>query len=307
MNRERHPPRARRPSGIPVLALVLAVASAVPARAEEVGFALLLEDGVKFVQGADSSGLAAFRSSGAVRLIVNGQKGDVVGTADVFAWSRSVPDPFFAPFGPLAALGVLRLFGLEVHLGLVETPAGLETTIGVRDPATNSVLPWRGTWVFGPGTLVGGDADDLVVGGALVIGTPLTLNKTSFTINQYFPTVPFPSDPAPSATHSLFFFDAGSFYGQTLVSAFRPVRAYTLRRQGDPADRPAHPLVIHAGGTDYLVVGCSQLVPDTPTACTLSGTGGSIASGLVGRVNYALGFPDPFSTFLLLEPSLALP
>jgi hypothetical protein len=302
MNREPH--RA----GVLVLgALVLVLAGAVPARAEEVGFALLIEDGVKFQQGADGLGLTAFRSSGAVRLIVDGQKADVVGTADVFAWSRSVPDPFFAPFGPGAALGVLRLFGLEVHLGLIETGAGVRTTIGVRDPAKNNFLPWRGTWVFAPGTLVGGDADDLVVGGVLVTGTPLKLGNLSFTLNQYSPTVPFPSDPTPSGTHPLFFFDAGSFHGQTLVDEFRPVRAYTLRRAGDPADRPAHLLAIHAGGDDYLVVACSKLVPDTPTDCTLSGTGGSIASSLAGGVDYALGSPGPFSSVLALYPSLVLP
>jgi hypothetical protein len=306
MHRKPHGARPR--SGVLVVgALALALAGAAPGQAEEVGFALLIEDGVKFQQGTDGLGLTAFRSSGAVRLIVDGQKADVVGTGDVFAWSRSVPDPFFTPFGPGAALGVLRLFGLEVHLGLIETGAGLQTTIGVRDPAKNTSLPWRGTWVFAPGTLVGGDADDLIVGGVLVTGTPLGLSHVAFTLNQYFPTIPFPSDATPSGTHPLFFFDAGSFYGQTLVDEFRPVRAYTLRRVGDPADRPAHLLAIHAGGDDYLVVACSQLVDIAPARCTLSGTGDSIASSLVGHVQYAVNFPDPFSTLLLLEPSVVLP
>lgn len=52
-----------------------------------------------------------------------------------------------------------------------------------------------GAWVFGPGTaVIGGTANDMVIGGVVHFGTPLPTSNLDLKLEPYFPTVPFPSD-----------------------------------------------------------------------------------------------------------------
>ena len=282
-------------SSLTVLALV--VLTATPVRAEPFFFALLIENGVLFSASADSNGLAAFRSTDRpLRLIENGQAGDVVGTADVFVWTRTVPDPVFTSFGSLAALGVLRLFGLVVHLGLIETPAGTLTTInGFTGGST--ALGWHGTWVIAPGSLVGGGANDVIVAGTVDPGPSPTTLSTVVQLNGIYPNPAFSYDPTPAQTHGLYYFEAGSFYGQVTVgNVLAPARAFTSKDVFPNSTRFGHLLAIDTGSKGFLLVACTEVSnvaaspPPVPQQCSLAGTGPALGT-VSGAVNYVTTGP----------------
>ena len=118
------------------VAAVTVALTATPAPAVNVGFLILIENGLAFGPPlVDAQGLAAFVASGPVRPVVDGQAqfGQSLGTANVVVWSRTVPDPFFDPIGPIGALVTVSFTQplIKAHLGLIQTPAGLQTTIGL--------------------------------------------------------------------------------------------------------------------------------------------------------------------------------
>jgi hypothetical protein len=99
----------------------------------------------------------------------------------------------------------------------------------------------------------------------------------ALSLTQYFPTVPFSSDPTPITTHCIEGFctkQLGSFYGYTVFAPGGPshaFRSYTTIRQGGAPDTAAHLMVGDLGGGGYVVVACSGANPGDD--CTLSGVG----------------------------------
>jgi len=308
------------------------VVSVTPARAVDVGFLFLIEKGLAFAAPlVDSQGLAAFVAGGTMRPVVNGQADFTqnLGTANVVVWSRTVPDPFFDPIGPIAALVTLNLLQpLKAHLGLIQTPAGFRTTIGVLQRVGFGYGPLpsdRGEWVISNGIPAGGNVDDLIIGGVVVIGTAVPLDPTYLGLTQFFPTVPFaagadpwgyscPSPPGPASSSCL-----GSFYGGADLGGptVGPARTYTYSTPTLSGDgQMSHLLTVNLGGDAYAVVACSGLaIGDSFVDCTLSGTGqfaGALAGGPIGTgpsLYISPYFPgQSVGTFKLpLVPFLVLP
>jgi hypothetical protein len=282
-------------------------------------FAFFIENGLDFEPFVDPNGMTGFFSAQRnVLAIVDGRKTSaVLGTATILAWSRTVPDPFFASLGPVAALGILHFpepFNVEVHLGLFQDSSGASRTtvaayriIGgafVADPTV------RGTWRTLNATDVGGDPADLLVSGEWVTGAPTALATGAIRLEPYPPTVPFPGDPAPTTTHCLNALCTkrlGSFYGHTLLGGEdRMARSYGISSPTVPGGVTAHLTVVEAGESDHIVVACSGFVLGSGSLqgpCTLSGTGDS--AGLVtGWAHYT---PAGLSTDLNVTPYLVLP
>jgi hypothetical protein len=276
--------------GLLVLLVATGVAMPAPAgAATSFPFAFLVEDGVELEAFTDiHAGSTGFRSANRnIYAIVNGQKtSTVLGTATIIVWNRTVPDPFFGVFGPIAGLGILHFpapFNLKVHLGLFQDSSGsLQTTIAAVNTLTGAAdSTVRGTWVIANGPSVGGDANDLVIGGAWVAGVASRAGSGAIPLIQYFPTVPFPSDPTPTTTHCIELQGLGScgkrlgsFYGYTVFAPGGPsfaFRSYTMIKQGGAPDAAAHLLVGDLGGGTYVVVACSGANPGDD--CTVSGTG----------------------------------
>jgi hypothetical protein len=306
---------------VAALSVALLLVWTTPTRAANLGFLFLIENGFTFTPIVDPNGPAAWVAKGQVRPIVN-NKADFtksLGTANVVVWSRVVPDPFFNSIGPIAALVTLTLTGADfiAHLGLIQTPMGFQTTIGLLERVGFSLqdAPWaRGGWVFSDGTPAGGDTGDLIIGGVLVMGTPSPLGAQSTTLNQYFPTVPFGSDCCPDICH---FVGAsinclGSFYGFTVEGGTaRPVRSYNFFQFGNVLSgygKESHLMVLQVGSGEYRVRACSA--PDGSNVsdkCTLSGVG-AVNGALAGDTS-AFTFPGPVvGTFVVnLTPFLVLP
>lgn len=186
-----------------VLCWVVLVAGALPTAAQDIPFAFLIKYGWQSTlanpQTRFDVPLTSWAGSGSFAPIVNGQIGATAGTAYVTAWSRSVPDPFYTPIGPVGAVITLDFGAFRGHLSLFDTPAGLQTTIGIMDPPGQVDYGVSGIWVLGDGSsVVGGTANDMVVGGVVRFrAAPLTIGTLSVPLTLYFPTVPFPSDSNP--------------------------------------------------------------------------------------------------------------
>lgn len=301
-----------------LLALLAAVASAVgavtPAGADTIPFALLVVDGFKFqpvVVPAEPGTLVS--PNRPFHAIVGGAKAPgVLGHATIALWSQTVTDPFFNPIRPLAALGVFQFdapLSLVAHFGLIDTPAGVRTTIGVL--GMNNA---RGTWVAGPAQgIAGAGPDDLVVGGLLVLGTPNPVPGQNFLIQPPNSAQPLSSVGRVQELNCLFGDCTGSYYGEMLLSGeHRPFRGYSMARQslGLPA-KLLHLGVIHAGGDEYVVIACGlNLFPEPSQpwnaffTCSTSGAGG-LAGLLAGQAAYE---PEQFQrTRLYVYSFLALP
>jgi hypothetical protein len=299
-----------------VLSLALALGWAAPARAANAGFLFLIENGLQFTPIVDANGLAAAFAHGTIRPIVNNQAdfSTSLGSANVVVWARTVPDPFFNSIGPIAALVTLTLdpaASAIVHLGVIQTPGGLRTTIGARQRVgfAYELLPGlRGEWVLSDGTPAGGGINDLVIGGVAVLNAPLALNPLTHELTQHFPTPPFFYDQSPGAFHQVGPYDLGSFYGFTVPSGQAlPARSYDLRATVLPGfGQHSRFLVLQVGAGEYQVMACSfpNLDPNSQE-CTLSGVG-PINGALTGDVSLETG--STVGTFLVkLKPFLVLP
>jgi hypothetical protein len=281
-----------------VVTLGFVIVPCASAEASSVPFVLVIDSGLVFdfnsVQYSDSHDLSVYTASGAIHPVVNGKKGgEIWGTANVIVWSRDVPDPlsFFAPLGPVAALVTLEFpnpqggYPLLANLGLIQAPSGLQTTIGVIVKTGQPSI--RGNWVIADGTIIGSSASDLVIGGLLLVGTPVVPSPGNhfLTLSQYWPYFAYDSHPTSVECQNTpqGSICPGSFYGQTFLNGqFRPVRSYTVYKQsGIEYGKWAHLMAINAGGDGYYVVACADynnktaFDPDAIDAdkCTLSGTG----------------------------------
>jgi hypothetical protein len=307
---------AARAAVVGILSLALALGWARPAPAANAGFLILIENGLQFTSVADTDGLAVFFAHGTIRPIVNNQANfaQSLGSANVVVWSRAVPDPFFDPIGPIAALVTLTLeppaAGAIAHLGVIQTPAGLRTTIGARQRvgfAYELIPGLRGQWVISNGIPAGGAATDLIIGGVAVLNTPIPLPPTSHELIKIFPTPPFFYDATPDDAHAVGTHLIGSFYGYTVEGQARPARAYTLVTSALPGfGFRSHMLVVQVGADEYQVMACSAANAVSEPGCTVSGVG-TFNGALSGEPNGDYGVPD-VSTFVLnLTPILVLP
>ena len=179
-----------------------------PASAQDVGFTLLIEDGWTALHNrafADNRGMLYLGTGGKpVFSVVNGQKTPgQVATADVVAWTRSVPDPYFAPIRPLAGLIVLDFGDSVGHLAIIDTPAGPKTTVASWAPWWDVDTAVSGGWMFSDGTTVGGGtANDLVITGVMRVAAHQSfLASRSVDLVPRLPTSPLAYDPTPFATH----------------------------------------------------------------------------------------------------------
>ena len=256
------------------------------ASAQDVGFSFLIQDGWTALQNrsfADNRGMLYLGTGGKpVFSVVNGQKAPgQVATADVVAWTRSVPDPYFAPIRPLAGLIVLDFGGFVGHLAIIDTPAGPKTTVATWAPWWDVDTAVSGTWVFSDGTTVGGGtANDLVITGVIRVAAHQSfLASRSVDLVPRLPTSPLAYDPTPFATHIVGdgVVKIGSFYGEAdNPFALTPVRSFTTADSGLSPFAPlwTHVVAIHVTGDIYLVVACSvDPTPPAPQYCTVSGTG----------------------------------
>ncbi len=233
--------------------------------------------------------------------IVNGQKGAQLGQAFVRAWYRSVPDPFYAPIGPTAGVITLDFGGMRGHLSLIETPTGFQTTISTVEGWAN--LQLTGTWVFGNGAdVIGGSADDMVIGGVVHLSASATsLGAIELPVNQYFPTVPFPSDNNPLALQSVnVTTQLGSYYGQSEQRPVRTYRRFDAQWTGLPLG--AWLAVVHVPGSGYLIAVETHLSEQSGRTTT-SGVGIPLFAHLTG--GFYMSFLPGFVWKLLLQPYVA--
>jgi hypothetical protein len=277
-----------------VAALVLcATLRPAQAGAQTVPFAFLIEGGFQqLLQSPEVRSDQVLISWGARApffAVVNGQKGPQQGMATMAAWSRLVIDPAFSSFGPLGGLITLDFGAFRAHLGLIETPTGLQTTVGVVGSSGMPHFDVIGSWLLGNGTTVGGTANDMVVAGLVRFGAPASVGTLPISINPIFPTVPFANDSTPfvqaqSSTAAVW---SGSFYG---VTQYGPVRTYSrsFRITGVVRDT-ASIMVLSLPGGSYGVLACSEL-RDHPgdvaggfIRCSISGVGPALAT-LSGRL-----------------------
>jgi len=272
-------------------------AAANQAMAADIAFAYLIHDGWPALSAGQvvrtEHQLTSWSATGTLHPVVNGQKGPAQGTALMTGWSRSVADPYFAALGPMSVVITLDFGSFRGHLGMVDTPSGPRTTVGVvydtglPDPAMS------GVWALGNGAgIAGGTASDLLVFGVVHVGTPQYQGIVSLPIAPYFPSFPGPppaTDPEPFMTVVLpSGASVGSFYG----TAQGPLRTVS-RIDHDPATSQMNAtsmLVMHYGGSDYAVLVCTNLATDPYDSaldrCSLSGAGPTLSrlTGLLGGV-----------------------
>ena len=278
----------RATGGLRALVVGVALWTMVPtsASAQDYPFTLLIEDGWTALQNrsfADDRGMAYNGTGGHLVFgVFNGQKAPgPMAIANVSVWTRNVPHPYFASIGPLAGLIVLDFYGSTAHLAIIDTPAGLKTTIAdLGSPYDYGDFVTSGTWWFYDGTIVGGGtANDLVITG-VVSYTPSHLSVGGYAdLAPRVATPPFADDPTPVATHIVGdgVLRLGSFYNAA-ASPFglRPVRSFTAVDSGlSPYESWAHLVVLHVGSDTYLVFSCS-IDPAGNFAqqyCSISGTG----------------------------------
>ena len=268
-----------------VAAFALWTIAPMSASAQDVSFAVLIQDGWTALQNpfADDRGMVYSGTvSRPVFWVVNGQKAPGrVATADIVAWTRNVPDPYFAPIRPFAGLIMLDFGDFVGHLAIFDTPAGPKTTMATYLPLYDVDVTVSGDWVFSDGTTVaGGTANDLVLTGVIRSAADyLFLGGPSVDLMPRVPTPPLGYDPTPFATHTAGggVIRMGSFYGEAGHPFGRtPVRSFTTADSGLApfGALSAHLVVMHVTGDTYLVVACSvDPTPPAPQYCTVSGTG----------------------------------
>ncbi len=270
------------------LSLVVAFSSALlaggtrQADAQNFFFAFLIDHGWQAffanpVVRADHA-LTSWAADRPFHLIANGQKGGQLGQAHVRAWHRAVPDPFYAPIGPTAGVITLDFEGFRGHLSLIETPSGFRTSTSIIED-TGAIPRVTGTWVFGNGAdVIGGTANDMVIGGIVHFGTAMSLGTVEIPVHQYFPTVPFPSDVEPLALKSVnASTQLGSYYGASDSRPIRTYRRHDTQWTGFAFD--AWLAVLHVPGDSYLIVVTSYI---NTTGMTISGVGDPLLAALTG-------------------------
>lgn len=275
---------------------VALLASAVPARAQDIPFAFLIENGWKaFEQPATrlDQPLVSWARKGTFYAVVNGTKGAAQGAATVTAWSRSVPEPFFAAIGPIAGVLALEFPTFHAHLGLIDTPAGLQTTIGLIDTSGAVNFGVTGSWLLADGTSVaGGTASDLVVAGIVRFRqSPLTIGVVELAVSKVFPTVAFSSDPfgglSPTTAPAT---DLGNFYG-VAQGPLRWYRRADAEWTGQFYDTSV--VVMSLNGADnYLVMVCAETGAAPQPAfqrCTVSGVGPMLGALTGAMPTYSFG------------------
>ncbi len=181
--------RSGRLSGACVLCGIYLLAWVSPARAQDIPFAFLIQNGWQaFEQPVTrlDQPIVSWARRGMFYSVVNGTKGTIVGSAGITAWSRSVPDPTYAAIGPVAGVITLEFPTFRGHLGLIDTPTGLQTTIGIVETSGAVNIGVTGSWLLGNGTsVVGGTANDMVVAGIVRFRSiPSTIGAVSIFANQ---------------------------------------------------------------------------------------------------------------------------
>lgn len=266
------------------------------ASAQDVPFAFLIKDGWKTLNTSVSTrldqGLVSLHTTGTLHEVVGGQKGSVVGTAFVQAFTRSVPDPTFASILPLGGLITLDFGTFQGHLALIDTPTGIQTTVAVIDASGAVDTRITGAWVFGNGAAVGGGtADDMTVGVLVHIGQPSDPIPLLLDIPPYFPLVPFANDTLFARMGPDYFIGGAVCLGSGYGEAQGPLRVYTFCDDfGLGAEFDSALLVMHTEGSSYAVLACSHLfnqplpgggaIDALVSRCTVSGTG--VLSRLTG-------------------------
>jgi hypothetical protein len=279
-----------------VAAFALWALAPISASAQDVGFALLIENGWSLLNRsfADDRGMVYLGTGGKqVFQVVNGQKGsNPIATANIAAWTRSVPDPYFEPIRPLAGLIIVDFGAFQGHLAIIDTPTGPKTTISILSTGGEVNLGASGAWVFSDGTTVsGGTANDLVVAGVVRFAPYTFVGGPAIDLVPRFPTPPFAYDPTPTATHNILdpFIEMGSFYGAAYAPFDgTPVRGFTTLDAGFTGfGRYAHLLVIKHTGETYFVLACSGTYSGPENIhCTISGTG--ILTRITGTAFYQI-------------------
>jgi hypothetical protein len=261
---------------------------AAPARAQDVPFAFLIQDGwSKLFQGQavrSDHALTTWRARTAFQTIVNGQKGAVVGTALINAWSRNVSEPYFAPLGSVVGVVTLNFGPFRGHLTVFDTPSGLQTTIGIVDSFGLVATNVSGVWVYGNGTSVGGGSvNDMVVAGIVHFGQPVAVGDVAVGISQYFG--PPASDIEPFAASVVSNTVAiGSFFG----FAQGPLKVYRRNDQQWTGSSDDVSVLVMSMGGGYAVMVCTAII-EVPTPgfldrCTVSGAGEGLLSRLTGSL-----------------------
>lgn len=275
---------------------VLAVAS--PARAQDIPFAFLIQNGWKVFEQPVTrldQPLISWARRGSFYSVVNGTKGTLQGSAGITAWSRPVPDPLYAAIGPIAGVITLEFPTFRGHLGLIDTPTGLQTTIGIVSTSGAVDIGVTGSWVLGNGTsVVGGAVNDMVVAGIVRFrAVPATIGAVSVVATKYFPTVPFNYDASPFGS-GLPTTLPGTFLGNYYAVAQGPLRWYrrTDTEFGGLFNSTSL-MVMKIGGGSYVVLVCADLATTGGGAvfqsCTVSGVG-PMLSPLTGAMpTYSLG------------------
>lgn len=290
----------------------------VAAQAQDVPFAFLIKDGWRnfYLGQAARIGhpLVSWYGHGTLHSVQNGQKGAVMGTGFIQAYTRAVPEQTFSAILPLGGLITLDFGTFQGHLALFETPSGIRTTVSVID--ANGVTDTRlsGSWVIGDGSAVGGGtAEDMVVGVLVHFGQPQPAGTVPVVIPPYFPLVPFPNDlPFARYGQGYVIGPPGTGLGNSYGQAQGPLRVYSrLDDYGLGFQFAGALLVMHMGGGDYAVLACSRLAPTDATAppiealvrrCTISGVGpvlgrltGSVTSFATGALQERVMQWAPFS------------
>jgi hypothetical protein len=268
---------------------------ASPAYGQDIPFAFLIQDGWKLFEqpvARTDQPLVSWARRTSFYTVVNGAKGTLQGMAGITAWSRAVPDPLFASIGPIAGVITLEFPTFVGHLAVFETPAGLQTTIGIVEPSGAVNIGATGSWLFSDGTSVaGGTAADMVVAGiARFRAVPATVGAVDVNATPPFLTMPFAYD------HSIFgsglpTTQPGTFLGNYYGIGQGPLRWY---RRVDTVSvgvyNETNLMVMSLNGGNYVAMVCAD--PTTGGAyqhCTVSGVG-PMVSALTGAMpGYSLG------------------
>jgi hypothetical protein len=271
------------------------VASVAAAWAQDIPFAFLIQNGWQaFEQPVTrpDQPLVSWARKDTFYTIVNGTKGAAQGTATITAWSRTVPEPLYAAIGPIAGVIALEFPTFHGHLGLIETPTGLQTTVGIIDTSGAVNFGVTGSWLLGNGASVaGGTANDLVVAGIVRFRqSPLTIGMVALPTSTVLPTVAFTSDPFgglyPTSAPAT---NLGNFYGQA-QGPLRWYRRSDAEWTGQFYDTSV--MVMGFNGGSYLVMVCAETGAAPQPAfqrCTVSGVGPMLAALTGAMPTYSFG------------------
>jgi hypothetical protein len=287
------PGRARRPA-IRLAGVAAFLLSAIPAQAQPVPFAFLIKDGWsrlfqnQAIYAPES--LTSFSARSEFYSIVNNQKAGQAGNALIYAWGRPLPQPF-TPLGSLAGAVTLDFGSFRAHLSVLESPAGVQTAIGIVNENGTITLGATGAWAFANGAgVAGGTANDLVVGGIVNLTPVGPVGELAINMSPYFPTFPNPGVPSQAMPFSATIMSQALSLGSFVGTAQGPLVTYSRidTQFNGFADRVSMMVITTGGGNSGIVV-CSDLGDHTAdnsflNTCTISGVGAY--NQLVGRSGF---------------------